>query len=269
MSGGLVNTTTAIILAAGKGTRMRSDLPKVLHEVDGVPMITRSVRRARAAGIEGVTVVVGYRGELIRAALGGEAVSFVDQEQQLGTGHAVIQAREAIESASGSVVILYGDMPLLSPRTIERLVRVRQESSCAAVLLTVVLDAPPDFGRIIRDDAGRVVKVVEVKDATAEQLDIHEVNVGAYCFAADALLSALDLLRADNAQGEYYLTDVIELMADEGLAVATVVTDALEETLGVNDPLHLEFAGKLGDIQYAESLYELIDATLAMRRASG
>jgi bifunctional UDP-N-acetylglucosamine pyrophosphorylase / glucosamine-1-phosphate N-acetyltransferase len=267
--GEAVDGTTAIILAAGKGTRMRSDLPKVLHEVDGVPMITRSVRRARAAGIDDVTVVVGYRGELIRLALADEAVAFVDQDQQRGTGHAVMQARSAIEGATGSIVVLYGDMPLLSPRTIERLVRVRQEKSCAAVLLTVVLDAPPDFGRIIRDDAGHVVKVVEVKDATPDQLDLREVNVGAYCFAADALLAGLDQLDPDNAQGEYYLTDVIEHMSTAGLSVGTVVTDALEETLGVNDPLHLEFAGKLGDIQYAESLYELIDATLAMRRPSG
>jgi bifunctional UDP-N-acetylglucosamine pyrophosphorylase / glucosamine-1-phosphate N-acetyltransferase len=264
-----VNDVTAIILAAGKGTRMRSDLPKVLHEVDGVPMIVHSVRRAKAAGIDDITVVVGYRGDLIRAALAGEGVSFVTQTAQLGTGHAVMQARDAISAANGPVVVLYGDMPLLSPKTISRLVRTQTETSAAAVLLTVVLDAPPDFGRIIRDADGRVLRVVEVKDATAEELDVREVNVGAYCFTSGQLLDSLDHLRADNKQAEYYLTDVVEIMSGGDLQVDTVVTDALEETLGVNDPLHLAFAGTLGDIQYAESLYELIDATLAMRRSTG
>jgi bifunctional UDP-N-acetylglucosamine pyrophosphorylase/glucosamine-1-phosphate N-acetyltransferase len=259
---------SAVILAAGKGTRMRSELPKVLHQVDGVPMIVHSVQRARAAGITNITIVVGYGGDLIRDELAGQGVLFVDQPHQLGTGHAVAQAKELLENAPGPVVVLYGDMPLLSPPTIAALVDTMRRTDAAGVALTVELDAPPDFGRIIRDADGRVIRVVEVKDATPEELAVREVNVGAYCFDPALLLDALGRLRADNQQAEYYLTDVIGILASDGRRVETLVTDALEEALGVNDPLHLAFAGKLSDIEYAESLYDLIDAAAAMRRTS-
>jgi bifunctional UDP-N-acetylglucosamine pyrophosphorylase/glucosamine-1-phosphate N-acetyltransferase len=260
-----MDNVSAVILAAGKGTRMRSDLPKVLHEVDGVPMIQHCINSATAAGIQRIAVVVGYRGDLIQERLSSTGVQFVEQTEQLGTGHAVAQCREFIESSEGPVVVLYGDMPLLSGATIRALVRTREEADAAAVALTVELDAPPDFGRIIRVD-GRVSRVVEVKDATPEELAVKEVNVGAYCFEVASLLAGLEQLRPDNAQGEYYLTDVLGILAAQGLNVETLVTPALEEALGVNDPHHLAFAATLGDIEYAESLYSLIDATLAMRR---
>ena len=258
--------TKAVILAAGKGTRMRSDLPKVLHTVEGRPMIQHSVERARAAGIGEVVVVVGYRRDLVMAALDGWDVRFAVQAEQRGTGHAVAQARQELEGFHGNVVVLYGDMPLLSQDTIGSLIRRRDELDAGGVILTIVLDNPPDFGRIVRDRAGRVVRVVEVKDASPEELAIQEVNVGAYCFDCQALLPALDQLRDDNQQGEFYLTDVVEILAAAGKVVDTVVTPNLEEALGINDPVHLAFAEKLGDIQHAESLYELIDATLAMSR---
>jgi bifunctional UDP-N-acetylglucosamine pyrophosphorylase/glucosamine-1-phosphate N-acetyltransferase len=259
--------TKAVILAAGKGTRMKSELPKVLHTVEGKPMVQHTIERARRAGVGEIIIVVGYKRELVMEALKDWDVNFAIQEEQRGTGHAVAQARPYLEGFDGNVVVLYGDMPLLSEETIRSLIQRRDETGAAGVILTIVLDNPPDFGRIVRDETGRVVRVVEVKDATPEQLAIKEVNVGAYCFDCQALLPALGQLRDDNAQGEFYLTDVVEILARDGHRVETVVTPNLEEALGINDPVHLAFAEKLSDIRYAESLYELIDATLAMSRA--
>ena len=260
--------TKAVILAAGKGTRMRSELPKVLHQVEGKTMIQHSIEKAQTAGVGEVVAVVGYRKEMVMDTL-GDLAKYAVQEEQLGTGHAVAQARPHLEGFQGNVVVLYGDMPLLSSETIGSLIQRRDETDAAGVILTIVLDNPPDFGRIVRDEAGRVVRVVEVKDATPGELAIKEVNVGAYCFDCQSLLSALDQLNNDNAQGEFYLTDVVGIMARQGQRVETVVSPNLEETLGINDPVHLAFAEKMSDIQYAESLYELIDATLAMSRGRG
>lgn len=268
--------TKAVILAAGKGTRMRSDLPKVLHKVEGKPMIQHSVEKARAAGVKEIIVVVGYKKEMVMNFL-GDSVTYAVQEDQLGTGHAVACARPYLMTSpcqrgdrggwfDGNVVVLYGDMPLLSPQTIRHLIQRRDETDAAGVILTIALDNPPDFGRIVRDEVGRVIRVVEVKDTTPEERNIKEVNVGAYCFDCQALLLALSQLRDDNAQGEYYLTDVVEILARQGHRVETVVTPHLEEALGINDPVHLAFAEKLADIRYAESLYELIDTSIALAR---
>ena len=269
----MTRETKAVILAAGKGTRMQagdmaSDLPKVLHTVEGKAMIQHSVEKARAAGVGEIIVVVGYRKEMVMLLL-GDSVKYAVQEEQLGTGHAVACARQHLMDFDGNVIVLYGDMPLLSSETISNLIQRRDEIDAAGVILTIALDNPPDFGRIVRDADGRVVRVVEVKDATPEELAIKEVNVGAYCFDCQALLPALGQLRDDNAQGEYYLTDVVGILARQGHWVETVVTSNLEETLGINDPVHQAFAEKLADIRYAESLYELIDAALAMSRARG
>jgi len=261
-----VRETKAVILAAGKGTRMGSDLPKVLHTVSGRPMIEHSIERARDAGIGDIVVVAGYRSDLVEAAVTPLGVSIALQEVQKGTGHAVIQARPALEGFEGNVVVLYGDMPLLGPDTIRSLIDRRDTTGAAGVALTIELSNPPDFGRIIRDDTGRVLRVVEVKDANPTELAVREVNVGAYCFDAAALFSALDDLRDDNQQGEYYLTDVVGILVAAGQVVETVMTENLEETLGINDPVHLTFAETLTDIRHAESLYELIDATLSMER---
>jgi bifunctional UDP-N-acetylglucosamine pyrophosphorylase/glucosamine-1-phosphate N-acetyltransferase len=255
----------AVILAAGKGSRMRSELPKVLHVVEGKTLIEHSIERARQAGVGEIILVVGYKREMIMEAL-GDQVKYAVQDKQLGTGHAVAQASELLRDFDGNVVVLYGDMPLINPSTVSRLIETRERDEVKAAILTVVLDNPPDFGRIIRDSQGQVMRIVEVKDAGPEERAVKEVNVGMYCFDCQALLSALSELSNDNAQGEYYLTDVAGIMYDKGLRVETVTADTLEETLGINDPHHLEFAEKLSDIEFAESLYELIDATLAMTR---
>ncbi len=255
----------AIILAGGRGKRMQSDLPKVLHELHGKSMIQHAVESVREAGISDVIIVVGYRRDLVVEHLGKQA-RFAVQEEQLGTGHAAQQALPLLEEATGSVVICYGDMPLLSAATIRGLIEAQSQPGVVGTMLTVILDNPPDFGRIIRDEHGCVKKVVEVKDASPEQLRIKEVNVGVYCFDAAALRSTLPRLSNDNAQQEYYLTDVVQILAEDGQRVETVQTDSLEETLGINDRAHLEFAKSLKDISYAESLYELIDASIALER---
>ncbi|RMF26512.1 MAG: hypothetical protein D6759_19570, partial [Chloroflexi bacterium] len=247
-----------------------SELPKVLHSVDGKTMIQHVVERVHALGIEEIIVVVGYKREMVinhlRQVVPELRLRYTIQEKQLGTGHAVMMARPYLQGFRGRVLVLYGDMPLINPRTIRRLIEACQ-SEVKATLLTIVLDNPPDFGRIVRDESGRVLRVVEVQDATPEERAIREVNVGMYCFDSEALLTALGHLRNDNAQGEYYLTDVIGEIVQSGGRVETVVAETLEETLGINDQNHLRFAEALKHIQYAESLYELIDATLAMTRA--
>jgi len=257
---------TAILLAAGRGSRMGGDLPKVLHELDGKPLVSYAIDSARAAGAETVVVVVGYRRDLVVSTLADSGVEFAVQAEQRGTGHAVLAAQEYLGGTTGDVLVLYGDMPLLSAATLRELVRRRRETGAAAAVLTLVIDNPPDFGRIVRDPDGRVLRVVEVKDADAAELSIREVNVGAYCFAAERLLPVLERLRTDNAQGEYYLTDVVGLLVQDGQRVETVETTNIEETLGINDLPHLAFAGSLDDIRYAESLYELVDAVASAAR---
>jgi bifunctional UDP-N-acetylglucosamine pyrophosphorylase/glucosamine-1-phosphate N-acetyltransferase len=261
--------TKAVILAAGQGTRMASDLPKVLHPVNGKPMIIHCIEATMAAGFDDVILVVGVgRDEVIDAVEDAyEGVEFAFQDEQLGTGHAVMQAKSFLDGFDGNVVVVYGDMPLLRADTIRSIVDHRDATSAAAVVLTIELENPPDFGRVVRDADGRVVGIVEARDATPEQLAVREVNVGAYCFDAASLLRALERLGADNAQGEYYLTDVIGLLAADGQVVETVVTENLEEALGINDPAHLDFADKLlRDIRFAETKYARVDALARERR---
>src|SRR4051794_28020301 len=259
------HTVRAVILAGGKGKRMRSDLPKVLHEIHGKSMIQLAVEHVREAGVGDVIVVVGYGRDLVMAHLASQA-QFAIQEEQLGTGHAVQQTLPLLVGAEGPVVVCYGDMPLLSPATVRRLIDTQTQSGAAGAILTVVLDNPPDFGRVVRDAAGQARKVVEVKDCTPEERALKEVNVGVYCFDAQALRWALPRLTDDNAQHEFYLTDVVEILTRAGRRVETVRTENLEETLGINDQSHLQFAERLRDIAYAESLYELVDVVVALER---
>ena len=258
----------AVILAAGQGKRMGSDLPKVLHPVDCKPMVIYCIEASMAAGIDDVVLVAGVgRDEVVEAVDDAyEGVEFAFQDEQLGTGHAVMQARPFLDGFDGNVAVLYGDMPMLTAETIRSVVERRGATGAAAVVLTIELENPPDFGRVVRDADGRVMCIVEARDATPAQLAVREVNVGAYCFDATALVGALDRLGSDNSQGEYYLTDVIGILAADGALVETVVTENLEETLGINDPEHLDFAEKLRHIHYAEKMYGRVDALARERR---
>ncbi len=236
--------STALILAAGEGTRMKSDLPKVAHRILGVPLVEYVVDAAKASGAQRVVVVTGHRAEVVEALAAGD-VSVARQDQQLGTGHAVMCAEAALGENEGSLLVLSGDSPLVTPETLARLVEERERSGAAACVLTTVLADPTGYGRIVRDEAGSLAGIVEHKDCTPEQLAIGEVNTGTYCFDARLLFEHLHRLETDNAQGEYYLTDIVGIFVLENLQVVAVTTDDPLETLGVNSRVQLAEAAKV------------------------
>ncbi|MEM6291892.1 MAG: NTP transferase domain-containing protein [Myxococcota bacterium] len=258
---------SGLVLAAGKGSRMKSDLPKVLHPVNGRPMVWRAIDALRSGGVEDVCCVVGYRADAIQAEL-GDSFRYVMQTEQRGTGHAVMVAKDALTEMGGAVIVAYGDAPMMSPESVRRLGASVLERGADASLLTIELNSPPAAGRIIRDGDDQFVRVIEEQDCTPNQKKIREINVGMYCFRVDTLLPALDQLDCDNAQGEYYLTDVPEILRSMGGTVEVVKTDDILETLGVNDRHHLQFAESVEHIKHAESLYPLVDAAVAMTRGS-
>ncbi|MBD9680206.1 bifunctional UDP-N-acetylglucosamine diphosphorylase/glucosamine-1-phosphate N-acetyltransferase GlmU [Pseudomonas sp. PDM18] len=224
-----------VILAAGQGTRMRSALPKVLHPVAGKPMLAHVIDIARGLSPTRIHVVIGHGADLVRERLQADDLNFVIQEQQLGTGHAVAQAAPFL--SADNVLILYGDVPLIEQPTLERL--MAQATPEQLALLTVELEDPTGYGRIIRDGAGEVQAIVEQKDATAEQRAIREGNTGILAAPRERLLGWLSRLSNSNAQGEYYLTDVIAMAVGDGLRVATAQPQVAMETQGANDRLQL------------------------------
>jgi bifunctional UDP-N-acetylglucosamine pyrophosphorylase/glucosamine-1-phosphate N-acetyltransferase len=233
----------ALILAAGEGTRMKSDLPKVAHRILGVPMVDYVVRAAAAAGADRTVVVTGYGADAVEALL-ADTVATARQDEQLGTGHAVMCAESALGGHAGSLLVLSGDSPLITSETLRRLVRDREAAGAAACVLTTRLPDPTGYGRVVRDASGGVAGVVEHKDCTPEELAIDEVNTGTYCFDAAVLFEHLHRLETDNVQGEYYLTDIVGILVAEGLGVVAAGTDDPGETLGVNSRVQLaEAAG--------------------------
>lgn len=228
----------AVILAAGKGTRMKSKLPKVLHQVGGKPMLRHVVEAARATGATRTVVVVGFEGERVRQEM-GESLEYAVQTEQLGTGHAVLQTKPLLQNCTGTLLLLCGDTPLLTPETLAKLQDEHREYGAAATVLTACLENPAGYGRILRDASGGVAGIVEQKDATAEQLKIAEINTGIYCFEAGPLFAALDGLTCNNAQKEYYLTDVLAILARSGQKVRAVQTEDFQETLGINSRVQL------------------------------
>ncbi|MCB0825996.1 MAG: bifunctional UDP-N-acetylglucosamine diphosphorylase/glucosamine-1-phosphate N-acetyltransferase GlmU [Armatimonadetes bacterium] len=236
----------AIILAAGQGTRMKSDLPKVLHEACGRPMALWVVRAAQEAGADRIVTVIGNGADLVRESLSSEPLEFVEQTERLGTAHATQQATPLLGDFQGSVLVLAGDTPLLSGATLASLVKQQQESGAKCVLATFSLDDPTGYGRILRDGEGKVTGIVEHKDASEEQRAIKEVNPAVYCFDGPTLFRLLPQVKNDNAQGEYYLPDVISMIASEGAGLDAVHFDDADEFLGVNDRWQLAAAaGKL------------------------
>lgn len=225
-------TTSALILAAGAGTRMKSSKPKVAHEILGKPLVRWVIDAAHQAGIESVVTVLGHGREVVEPMVSD--TSIVIQEQQLGTAHAVLAAREALAGLSGSLVVLTGDSPLVTPKTIQQLVACREQNNAAVVVLTMETENPFGYGRIIRDDAGDVLEIVEQKDCTPEQAKVTECNSGFYCFDIELLFSALEEVSTDNAQGEYYLTDVLGIARKRGLRVMALKAQDTTECLGVN-----------------------------------
>ncbi|MDR3037374.1 MAG: bifunctional UDP-N-acetylglucosamine diphosphorylase/glucosamine-1-phosphate N-acetyltransferase GlmU [Coriobacteriales bacterium] len=233
-----------LILAAGAGTRMKSTRAKVVHELLGKPLIRWVVDAAQAAGSAETIVVVGHGREQVMPLVEKDATVVV-QDEQGGTGHAIMIARDALGwgKAATSLVVLCGDVPLITPATITALVASQQEGAAAVSMLTHLLDDPTNYGRVIRDEAGNVTRIVEEKDATPHERAIKECNSAAYCFDLEVLLACLDKLDNNNAQGEYYLTDVVGICAAEGLVVKAHTVDA-EEIQGINSRAQLARATK-------------------------
>ncbi len=230
--------TAAVILAAGKGTRMRSDLAKVLHPLLGRPLLWYPLEACRRAGVERLVVVVGHQAEAVRRAAGAPDVAFALQAEQNGTGHAVLCARPALADYRGTALILCGDVPLIRPETLRRLVEAHRSAGALVTVLTMELPDPAGYGRIVRDGDGHLVRIVEEADASDEERAICEVNSGTYAVELPWLWGALERLRPDNRQAEIYLTDAVEAAVGEERALALQVADA-EEVLGVNSRVHL------------------------------
>ncbi|WP_225749773.1 bifunctional UDP-N-acetylglucosamine diphosphorylase/glucosamine-1-phosphate N-acetyltransferase GlmU [Paraeggerthella sp. Marseille-Q4926] len=234
----------AIVLAAGAGTRMKSKKPKVAHEVLGKPLVRWVVDAAREAGVDRVVSVVGHAREQVIPLIEGDTQA-VAQSEQNGTAGAVLVCADALADFDGSLVVLSGDCPLITSRTIAQLVEARERDNAAVVVLTMELDDPFGYGRIVRDERGSVARIVEQKDATPEEAALRECNSGFYCFDARALFDALAQVGNDNAQGEFYLTDVLEICRRAGRPVLALPCDDASECLGVNSRAQLAEATKL------------------------
>jgi len=237
-----MNEPCAIVLAAGKGTRMKSDLPKVLCPVVGRPMIHFVLDALEKAGIHRQIVVVGYEAEAVRQALSSRqgSVEFVLQAEQLGTGHAVQMCRQQLASQTGPTIVVAGDSPLIQPSSLSKLLEHFHETQPALLLGTLLKDNPDGLGRIVRNEAGDFIGIVEQKDATAEQLAIKEVNMSTYLFQTDDLCDSLARLSNDNAQAEYYLTDCARLLHQAGRPVAALPVLQPCESLSINNPDELK-----------------------------
>ena len=222
----------AIILAAGKGTRMKSDLPKVVHTIEGKCLVDYAIEAAIGAGADDICLVVGYKYEVVRETILHQEVNFVLQEEQLGTGHAVKCASDFI-GTEGDVVVLCGDTPLVTGKTLEQAIKKHVATENGVTVISAMLSDPFGYGRIIRDEKG-LSKIVEQKDATEEEQAVKEVNSGMYIFKCDALLAALSQITNDNAQGEYYLPDTIEIIKKMGLPVDAAAMEDADQIKGVN-----------------------------------
>ncbi|MGC8667763.1 MAG: bifunctional UDP-N-acetylglucosamine diphosphorylase/glucosamine-1-phosphate N-acetyltransferase GlmU [Chthonomonadales bacterium] len=234
----------AVILAAGKSTRMRSAIPKALHSMCGRPLTRHVVEACKAAGISRIIVVVGHQAEAVKAGLGDD-VEYALQERPLGTGDAARAAEPLLRDWQGTVLVLAGDVPLLRPQTIERMMVFHEARGAAATLLTAFLDDPTGYGRIVRGPDGSVMRIVEHKDATEQERAIKEWNPSIYAFRGPMLFEAVRKLRPENAQGELYLTDAIELLTSSGHRVEAVAAEDVREVLGVNTRVELAEAAAI------------------------
>ena len=233
---------SAIILAAGKGRRMKSDLAKVLHPLCGRPMLSYPVAAARSAGAKKIVIVIGHQAEQIRVRFQGQGLIFVEQREQLGTGHAVLQAAGAFRDHVGTLVILCGDVPLIRPETIQSLHDHHQMKRATVTVLTTIPENPTGYGRVVKTGDGRAVRIVEEKDASLEEKKIREINTGIYCVESRFLFSAVAGLGNRNAQGEYYLTDIVDIAWQRGMEAVSFVAADPVEVMGINSPEELEKA---------------------------
>lgn len=235
----MADEIVAVIMAAGKGTRMKTNKSKVVHKIYGKELVKRVVETAQKLNVDDIITVVGYKKEQVQAVL-GDSVKYAVQEEMLGTGHAVLQAEKYLKEKTGKVIILSGDVPILRAETLRKLIEKSIHDKEYATVLTAKYDNPTGYGRILRDIGGSVKAIVEEKDATPAQRAIKEINAGVYCFDIQELLKVLKELKPDNAQGEYYLPDAIRIMNDKGLKTGAIIIEDNTEILGVNDRAQLE-----------------------------
>lgn len=235
-----------IIMAAGKGTRMQSDLPKVLHPANGRPLVDYVIEKSQSLGPEQIVLIIGHQAEMVKKATKHRRLSYALQEPQRGTGHAVMQASPLLRDFSGDVIILSGDAPLFTTATLRDLASFHRSTGATATVLTAWVDDPTGYGRVIRKpDSDEVVRIVEQKDATENEKSVREINSGVYVFDASGLFSALDKITDDNAQGEYYLTDVFGICFAEGKRVCAFRIEDPDEIRGINTPEQLRQAEAL------------------------
>ena len=224
-----------IILAAGKGVRMKSDKPKVVFEFAGKPMIKRVVETAQKIESDIITIVVGYKKDMIIDIIPKtEKIKFIEQKEQNGTGHAVMVTENVFKDFDGNIFILCGDVPLLRTETLQKMLTKHKETNAACTVLTAIMDDALKYGRIIRKKNGNVLKIIEFKDATENEKLIKEINTGIYCFDAKNLFSALQKVTNNNQQKEYYLTDTLEILNNDNKLVTSVLLDDMIEASGVN-----------------------------------
>ena len=232
----------AVILAAGKGTRMKSDLPKVVHTIEGKCLVDYVIDAAIEAGADDICLVLGYKYEVVRESMLHKDVRYVLQEQQLGTGHAVKCAKDFLGD-EGQTLILFGDTPLITAATLKRLKEHHEKKKNTVTVLSAMIEDPTGYGRIIRDVDGNFVRSVEHKDANEAELQSKEINSGMYIFETKELREALEKIQPNSAQGEYYLPDTLTIIKDKGLRVDAFALDDPEDITGVNDQEQLKSAG--------------------------
>lgn len=231
----------AVILAAGKGTRMKSKLYKVLHPVAGEAMVQHVIDSVKNAGVETVVTVVGHGAEVVKETL-GDSSQFVHQEEQLGTAHAVNTAKELLNDKKGTTIVICGDTPLITEDTISSLIAFHESENAKATVLSAKVNNPFGYGRIVRNEQGDVLEIVEQKDASEEQNAINEISSGIFAFDNEKLFQTLEEVKNDNAQGEYYLPDVISILKAQNEKISAYVTEDVDEIMGVNDRVQLSQA---------------------------
>jgi bifunctional UDP-N-acetylglucosamine pyrophosphorylase/glucosamine-1-phosphate N-acetyltransferase len=241
-----------LIMAAGKGTRMVSNRAKVLHPVCGVPMLLYVYKAAAELQPDEILLIVGHDADLVRASLEGQRACFVLQSEQRGTGHAVMVARSLLESMPGDLLVLYGDTPKILPGTLRKLVERHRESGAATTLLTTRTENPHGYGRILRDSQGQIEAIIEEKDATPEQRAITEINPGLYCFKIQPMLLALNRISNQNAQGEYYLTDIVSIQRQASVRIEALIHEDFDELQGINT--RAELAGTSRALRHRKNL---------------
>ncbi len=234
-----------LILAAGKGTRMKSELVKVLHPVAGRPMLDYVLELAEQMDSSRIAVIIGHQAELVEERYAYRGLTFVYQREQLGTGHAVLQAKNVFAGYRGTILILCGDVPLLQDSTVQNLMERHRASGAAITVLTTLLEDPFGYGRIVKDSEGNVLGIVEHRDATEEQKKIREINTGIYCAENPFLFEAVSEIGNDNAQKEYYFTDIFAIARRKGVRTASVIAPDPSEVMGINTPEDLARARKI------------------------